>query len=62
MFTGKLAIKNRNIGEIGLSYMGGVYNKFNLDGLLIDDKRMLNVYALDINTTIKKQVQILLEK
>ena len=33
LFTGKLAFRNTKIGEIGLSYMGGVYNKFEEDGL-----------------------------
>lgn len=54
LLTGKLAIKNRKIGEIGLSYMGGVYNKFQIDGIEIDQRRNLNVYAVDINSTIKK--------
>ena len=50
----KLAIKNRKIGEIGFSYMGGVYNTFRKDGLIIDDKRRLDVFAADFNTTIMK--------
>lgn len=54
LVTGKLALKNIKIGEIGLSYMGGIYNKFQDDGLLIDEKRRLNVYAVDFNTTLKK--------
>ncbi len=52
--TGKIAVKNAKIGEIGLSYMGGIYNKFQDDGLTIDDKRRLNIYAVDFNTTLKK--------
>lgn len=28
MFTGKLAIRNRKLGEIGLSYLSGVYNQW----------------------------------
>lgn len=54
LFTGKIAIKNRNIGEIGFSYMGGVYNKFEEDGLTLDQERRLDVFAIDIETTIKK--------
>jgi hypothetical protein len=54
LFTGKIAIKNREIGEIGLSYMGGIYNKFEEDGLTLDEKRKVNVFVIDINTTIKK--------
>lgn len=54
LMNGKIAIKNRNIGEIGLSYMGGVYNKFEDDGVNLDEKRRLDVFAVDLNTTIQK--------
>jgi len=54
LFTGKFALRNRKIGEIGLSYMGGVYNKFQEDGLVLDQKRRVNVYALDFNTTVPR--------
>jgi hypothetical protein len=54
LFTGKIAIRNNRIGELGLSYMGGVYNKFEDDGLTLDKKRRVNVFALDFNSTIKK--------
>lgn len=54
LITGKIAIKNRKIGEVGLSYMGGVYNKFEEDGVTLDKKRRVNVYAIDFNATIKK--------
>jgi hypothetical protein len=54
LITGKIVIKNRKIGEIGLSYMGGVYNKFEEDGITLDKKRRLDVFAVDFNTTIKK--------
>ena len=52
LFTGKFALRNRKIGEIGLSYMGGIYNKFQNDGLVLDKKRRVNVYAVDFNSTI----------
>jgi hypothetical protein len=52
LFTGKFAVRNRKIGEIGLSYMGGIYNKFQEDGLVLDKKRSVRVYAIDFNTTI----------
>ncbi len=50
LFTGKFALRNRRIGEIGLSYMGGAYNKFTDDGFELDKKRRVNVYAIDFNT------------
>lgn len=54
LFTGKVAIRHQKIGEIGLSYMGGVYNKFEEDGLTLDEKRRVDVIAVDFNTTIPR--------
>ena len=54
LVTSKIAIKNRKIGEVGLSYMGGAYNKFATDGVVLDVERRLNVFAIDMNTTVKK--------
>ena len=54
LVTGKVAIKNRKIGEIGISYMSGVYNKFEEDGVVLDKERRVDVFAVDMNTTIKK--------
>lgn len=54
LFTGKLALKNNKVGELGLSYMGGVYNKFQDDGIRIDDKRRVDVFAIDFNSTLPK--------
>jgi len=54
LITGKIAIKNRNIGEIGFSYMGGAYNKFQEDGIALDKKRRVDVWAIDFNATIKR--------
>ncbi len=54
LFTGKVAVRNNKIGELGLSYMGGVYNKFQDDGLQIDDKRRVNVFAIDFNSTLPR--------
>lgn len=54
LFTGKVAVRKRNIGELGLSYMGGIYNKYQEDGLRLDEKRRVNVYAVDFNTTLPK--------
>lgn len=54
LFTGKVAVRNRKIGELGLSYMGGIYNKYEEDGITLDKKRRLNVLAVDFNTTLPK--------
>lgn len=54
LFTAKTAIRHRKIGEIGLSWMGGVYNKFEQDGLILDVRRRVDVVAIDFNTVIAK--------
>jgi hypothetical protein len=52
LYTAKVAIRQNKIGEIGLSFMGGIYNKYQDDGLKIDDKRRCDVYSIDYNTTL----------
>jgi len=52
LFTGKIALRNSKVGELGISYMGGVYNKFKDDGLILDKKRRVDVWAIDFNTAI----------
>ncbi len=52
LVTVKTALKHKKIGEIGISWMGGVYNKFRIDGLVIDKKRRIDLFALDFNTTL----------
>lgn len=52
MVTAKIAGRHNDIGEIGLSYMGGVYNKFQDDGLVLDKRRRADVVAIDANTTL----------
>lgn len=54
LYTGKLAVRNRNVGELGISYMTGVYNKWIKDGIIIDDKRSASVFAIDYNTSLLK--------
>jgi hypothetical protein len=54
LFTGKIAVKNQKAGDLGISYMRGAYNKFEEDGIVLDKKRMVNVFAIDFTTTIPK--------
>ncbi len=59
MFTGKLSVRNRKIGEVGFSYLTGVYNKFQDDGLILDTKRSTTIYAFDFNTSfIKNRINL----
>jgi hypothetical protein len=52
LVSAKAAVKNKKIAEVGVSYMGGIYNKFEEDGLVLDKRRRVDVYAVDANTTI----------
>jgi len=54
LITGKLALRNTKIGELGISYMGGTYNKFIVDGFRVDDPRRVNVFDIDFNTVLPK--------
>ncbi|MEO8406627.1 MAG: hypothetical protein ABI480_18590 [Chitinophagaceae bacterium] len=54
LITLKTALRHRKIGEIGLSWMGGVYNKFREDGIDLDKKRRVDFIAIDFNTILPK--------
>lgn len=56
MLNGRLAFANRKIGEFGLSYYGGVYNSFAIEGEELDEKRSLALMAFDFSMHIKKFV------
>ncbi|MDR6809785.1 hypothetical protein J2Y45_006834 [Dyadobacter sp. BE34] len=56
--TAKMAIRHRKIAELGVSWMNGVYNKFQNDGIRLDHKRYLNFLALDVNTTLRSKTII----
>ncbi len=58
MTTAKIALKHRKIGEIGLSTMFGVYNKWKMDGVVVDAQRWANAFAVDFNTTIANQTVV----
>jgi hypothetical protein len=51
MFTGKIAMRNRSIGELGISYLTGIYNRWKEDGLVIDEKRNAGIVAVDFNSS-----------
>lgn len=52
LISGKLALKRTRWGEVGVSWMGGVYNKFQDDGLVFDIRRRVDVFAVDIQGTL----------
>ncbi len=59
LITTKTSFRHRAIGEIGLSWMGGVYNKFEDDGLVFDKQRRVDLFAVDINTILPETKTVL---
>jgi hypothetical protein len=51
-FTGRIAAEDRRLGEIGLSVYGGIYNRWKIEGVAVDEKRWLSLVALDVGTDI----------
>jgi hypothetical protein len=54
LITAKVAVKHRKIAEIGFSWMGGIYNAFQKDGIALGRPRRADLLAIDINSTIQK--------
>lgn len=53
LVTAKAAARNQVLGELGLSWMGGVYNRFRIDGLTVDARRRVDLVAVDYNKRIR---------
>jgi len=49
-FSGRVAAQSRRWGELGVSYYGGIYNTFRIEGEPVDEKRRVRIVALDFNT------------
>jgi hypothetical protein len=50
--SGRLAAQARRLGEVGLSYYGGAYNDYRVEGVVIDERRWLSLLALDFSTDL----------
>lgn len=50
--SGRIAAQSRRFGELGLSYYGGIYNTFRVEGETVDEKRMLSIFAVDFSSEI----------
>ncbi len=50
--TGRIAAQSRRFGELGLSFYGGVYNTWRVEGEPVDEKRSLAIVAIDFYTAI----------
>jgi len=52
LLTTKIATRHESVGELGVSYMGGVYNQTTSDGIDIDRARRVDVVDVDFNITL----------
>jgi hypothetical protein len=50
--SGRVAVQQRRLGELGVSYYGGIYNSFRREGEVVDEKRRLSLAALDLTTAV----------
>lgn len=48
--SGRVAVQSRRFGEVGLSYYGGIYNRYRVEGERVDEPRRLSIVALDGHT------------
>jgi len=55
-FSSRIALKTYDFGEIGLSYYGGIYNSYKIEGETVDEQRMYSIMAVDFNTRLLKTV------
>lgn len=51
-FSGRMAAQSRRWGELGVSYYGGIYNTFRIEGVTVDEKRRLSIVAVDFNSRV----------
>ncbi len=50
--SGRFGLLRTGIGEVGLSYYGGFYNSFIVEGQEVDDRRWLGITALDFGVSL----------
>ena len=58
LLTSKIAVRHRKFGELGISHMGGVYNKFQEDGIQLDQRRRVDAWAIDFNSTLPSKTYL----
>ncbi len=54
MLTGRIGLRHRKWGEIGISGYGGTYNIFELEGTKLSPKNKLSIFAVDFSLQIAK--------
>lgn len=51
--SGRVAAQTRRWGELGVSYYGGIYNTFRIEGQTVDERRRLSIFAVDFSTEVR---------
>jgi hypothetical protein len=54
LVTSRLSCRNNNVGEVGLSWMGGAYNTIMEDGLQVDLPRHVDVLDFDVKLAVPR--------
>ncbi len=57
-FSGRVALRSRQLGEAGLSWYTTTYNTFRLDGAAVDDRRGLTLAAFDVSTELPRGITV----
>ncbi|NNF57673.1 MAG: hypothetical protein HKN04_05470 [Rhodothermaceae bacterium] len=50
--SARIAAKYHALGEVGLSYYGGAYNRFRIEGDEVDEARRVDLLALDLKASL----------
>jgi hypothetical protein len=50
--SGRIALRRPALGEVGLSYYGGYYNAFRVEGTDVDARRWIGISALDFAASV----------
>lgn len=50
--SGRIALRDPSLGEVGVSYYGGYYNAFRVEGIDVDERRWLRIAALDFGGSV----------
>jgi hypothetical protein len=51
-FSGRLAAQHTTLGEVGVSFYTGIYNRHRIEGVSVDAARRLSLFALDGTTQV----------
>ncbi|MCH8903080.1 MAG: hypothetical protein IIA45_04110 [Bacteroidetes bacterium] len=54
MMNVKFSLSNRKSTEVGVSYYGGIYNTYRIEGAKVEDPRSMHLTAIDFTTESKK--------